>query len=79
MKLEECVSFGCPSIFFLKKDGMLSLCIDFKQLNKVTIKNKYPLTNIDDLFDQPRGAQIFSNVDLKSGYHQVRIKEEDIK
>jgi hypothetical protein len=54
------------------------LCIDFKRLNKVTIKNKYPLARIDDLFDQLKDARIFSKIDLKSSYHQVRIKEEDI-
>jgi hypothetical protein len=61
-----------------KKDETLILCIDFIQLNKVTIKNKYPLPRIDDLFDQLKGARIFSKIDLRSGYHQVRIKEEDI-
>lgn len=60
------------------KDGTLRLCIDFRQLNKVTVKNKYPLPRIDDLFDQLKDAKIFSKIDLKSGYHQVRIKEEDI-
>jgi hypothetical protein len=60
------------------KDGTLRLCIDFKQLNKVIVKNKYPLPRIDDLFDQLKDAKIFSKIDLRSGYHQVRIKEEDI-
>jgi hypothetical protein len=60
------------------KDGTLILCIDFRQLNKVTVENKYPLPRIDDLFDQLKDAKIFSKIDLRSGYHQVRIKEEDI-
>jgi hypothetical protein len=60
------------------KYGTLILCIDFRQLNKVTIKNNYPLPRIDDLFDQLKDAKIFSKIDLRSGYHQVRIKEEYI-
>jgi hypothetical protein len=70
--------WGAPVLFVKKKDGILRLCIDFRQLNKVTIKNKYPLPRIDDLFDQLKDAKIFSKIDLRSGYHQVRIKEEDI-
>ena len=61
-----------------KKYGTLRLCIDYRQLNKVTVKNKYPLPRIDDLFDQMRGAKVFSKIELRSGYHQVRIKDEDI-
>jgi hypothetical protein len=61
-----------------KKDGTLRLCIDYRQLNKTAIKNKYPLPRIDDLFDQLGGASIFSNIDLRSRYHQVQIKDEDI-
>jgi hypothetical protein len=68
---------GCPSSFCEEKGGTLRLCIDFRQLNKVTIKNKYPFPRIDDLFDQLKGEKIFSKIDLRSGYHQVRIKEED--
>ena len=63
---------------FEKKDGSMRLCIDYCELNKVTIKNKYPLPRIDDLFDQLEGAQVFSNIDLCSGYHQLKIKGEDI-
>jgi hypothetical protein len=70
--------WGAPVLFVKKKDGMMRLCIDFRQLNKVTIKNKYPLPRIDDLFDQLKDAKVFSKIDLRSGYHQVRIKDEDI-
>jgi hypothetical protein len=70
--------WGAPVLFVKKKDGTLRLCIDFRQLNKVTVKNKYPFPRIDDLFDQLKDAKIFSKIDLRSGYHQVRIKEEDI-
>ena len=65
-------------LFMKKKDGSLRLCIDYRQLNKVTIKNKYPLPRIDDLFDQLQGAQYFSKIDLKSGYHQLRIRSGDV-
>jgi len=61
-----------------KKDGSMRLCIDYCQLNRVTVKNKYPLPRIDDLMDQLRGASVFSKIDLKSGYHQIHVKEEDI-
>jgi hypothetical protein len=70
--------WGAPVIFVKKKDGSLRLCIDYRQLNKVTIKNRYPLPRIDDLFDQMKGAKVFSKIDLKSGYHQLRIQEADI-
>ena len=69
--------WGAPVLFVKKKDGTLRLCIDYRQLNKVTIKNKYPLPRIDDLFDQLQGAEYFSEIDLQSGYHQLRIKKED--
>ena len=65
--------WGAPVIFVKKKDGSLRLCIDYRQLNKVTIKNRYLLPRIDDLFDQVKGARVFSKIDLKSGYHQLRI------
>ena len=68
--------WGAPVLFVKKKDGTLRLCIDYRQLNKVTMKKKYPLPRIDDLFDQMRGAKVFSKIDLRSGYHQVRIKDE---
>ena len=61
-----------------KKDGTLRLCIDYRELNKVTIKNKYPFPRIDDLFDQLQEAFVFSKIDPRSGYHQLKIKKEDI-
>jgi hypothetical protein len=63
-------------LFVKKRDGTLRLCIDFRQLNKVTVKNRYPLLWIDDIFDQLKGARIFSNIDLRLGYHRVRNKEK---
>ena len=70
--------WGAPVLFVRKKDGSLRLCIDYRQLNKVTIRNKYPLPHIDDLFDQLQGAKVFFKIDLRSRYHQLRIKESDI-
>jgi hypothetical protein len=70
--------WGAPVLFVKKKEGTLRLCIDYRQPNKMTIKNKYPLPRINDLFDQVGGAKIFSKLDLQSDYHQVRIKDEDI-
>jgi hypothetical protein len=70
--------WGAPVISIRKKDGSWRLCIDYRQLNKATIKNQYPLPRIDDLFDQMKGATVFSKIDLRSGYHQLRIKEDDI-
>ena len=70
--------WGAPVIFVKNKDGTLCLCIDYHQLNKMTIKNMYPLPRIDDMIYQICRATIFSKIDLKSGYHQVRIKDEDI-
>ena len=69
---------GAPILFVKKKDGSMRLCIDYRKLNKVTIKNKYPLPRIDDLFDQLQGAMVFFKIDLRSGYNQLRIREEDI-
>jgi hypothetical protein len=70
--------WGCPAFFIPKKDKKLHLCVDYRPLNAVTIKNKYPLPRIDILFDQLVGAQMFSKIDLRSGYHQIRIHDEDI-
>ncbi|XP_074283690.1 uncharacterized protein LOC141608227 [Silene latifolia] len=70
--------WGAPVLFVKKKDGSLRLCVDYRELNNVTIKNRYPLPRIDDLFDQLSGAGVFSKIDLRSGYHQLRIKNEDI-
>jgi hypothetical protein len=70
--------WGAPVIFIQKKDGSWRLCIDYRQLKKATIKNQYPLSRIDDLFDQMKGATVFSKIDLRSGYHQLRIKEDDV-
>ena len=70
--------WGAPVLFVKKKDGTLQLCVDYRQLNKMTVKNKYPLPRIDDLFDQLKGASVFSKIDLRSGYHQLRIKDTDV-
>ncbi|XP_043805273.1 uncharacterized protein LOC122721498 [Manihot esculenta] len=70
--------WGAPVLFVKKKDGSLRLCVDYRQLNKVTVKNKYPLPRIDDLFDQLKGAGDFSKIDLRSGYYQLRVKDADI-
>ena len=70
--------WGIPMLFVKKKDDTLRLCIDYRQLNKLTVKNKYPLPRIDDLFDQLKGGSIFSKIDLRSGYHQLRIKDVDV-
>nr|GFC04626.1 putative reverse transcriptase domain-containing protein [Tanacetum cinerariifolium] len=70
--------WGAPVLFVKKKDGSMRLCIDYRELNKITIRNRYPLPRIDDLFDQLQGAMHFSKIDLRSGYHQLRVKEQDI-
>jgi hypothetical protein len=68
-----------PVLFVEKKDGTKRLCVDYHELNRLTIKNKYPLPRIDVLFEQLRGAKVFSKIDLNFGYHQLRIQEEDIE
>ena len=70
--------WGSPVLFAKKKDKTLQLCIDYRQLNRVTIKNRYPLSMIDDLFDQLKGARVYSKIDLRTGYHQLRVREADI-
>lgn len=70
--------WATPVLFVKKKDGSLRLCIDYRQLNRVTIKNKYPLPRIDDLFDQLKGAIVFSKIDLRSRYYQLKVKECDV-
>ena len=67
--------WGAPVLFAQKKDGSKRLCIDYRKLNAVTIKNRYPLPRIKDLFDQLRGATYFSKIDLRTGYHQLRVRE----
>ena len=71
--------WGAPVLFVRKKDGTMRLCIDYRELNKVTIKNKYPLPRVDDLFDQLQGAQVFSKIDLRSGYHQLKVRVSDVE
>ena len=70
--------WGAPVLFVKKKDGSFRMCIDYRQLNKVTVKNKYPLPRIDDLFDQLQGACVFSKIDLRPGYHQLKIRATDV-
>ena len=65
-------------LFVKKKDGTLRLCIDYRKLNRVTKKNKYHLSMIDNLFDQLKGVKYFSKIDLRTGYHQLRVREEDV-
>ena len=87
-QLEELLSKGFirPSIspwgtlvlFVKKKDGSLRLCIDYRKLNRVTIRNQYPLPRIDELFDQLQGFRVYSKMDLRSGYHQLRLQEGDV-
>ena len=70
--------WGAPVLFVRKKDETLRLCIDYRQLNRVTIKNRYPLPRIDDLFDQLKGACVFSKIDLRLGYYQLKIRSDNV-
>ncbi|GKC20732.1 putative reverse transcriptase domain-containing protein [Tanacetum coccineum] len=70
--------WGAPVLFVKKKDGSFRMCIDYRELNRLTVKNRYPLPRINDLFDQLQGSRVYSKIDLRSGYHQLRVREEDI-
>ncbi|GKA36451.1 putative reverse transcriptase domain-containing protein, partial [Tanacetum coccineum] len=70
--------WGAPVLFVKNKDGSFQMCIDYRELNKLTVKNRYPLLRIDDLFDQLQGSRVYSKIDLRSGYHQLRVCDEDI-
>nr|GFB19713.1 putative reverse transcriptase domain-containing protein [Tanacetum cinerariifolium] len=70
--------WGAPVLFVKKKDGSFRMCIDYRELNKMTVKNCYPLPQIDDLFDQLQGSSVYSKIDLRSGYHQLSMREQDV-
>nr|GEW05245.1 putative reverse transcriptase domain-containing protein [Tanacetum cinerariifolium] len=70
--------WGAPIFFVKKNDGSFRMCIDYRELNKLTVKNRYPLPRIDDLFDQLQGSSVYSKIDLRSGYHQLRVQEQDV-
>ena len=70
--------WGAPVLFVKKKDGSLRLCIDYRQLSRATIHNQYPFPRIDELFDQLHGSRVYSKINLRSGYHQLRVRENDV-
>jgi hypothetical protein len=70
--------WGALLLFVKKEDGSMQLCIDYRELNRIIVRNKYPLPRIDDLFDQLQGAQVFSKIDLRSSYHQLKIEPGDV-
>nr|GEX22333.1 putative reverse transcriptase domain-containing protein [Tanacetum cinerariifolium] len=70
--------WGAPVLFVKKKDGSFRMCIDYRELNKITVKNRYPLPRINDLFDQLQGSRVYSKIDLRSGYHQLRVRNDGI-
>jgi hypothetical protein len=70
--------YGAPVLFVAKKDGSLRMCVDYRALNAITVRNRYPLPRIEDLFDRLAGASVFTSIDLQSGYHQIRIAPEDV-
>ncbi|GJZ25465.1 putative reverse transcriptase domain-containing protein [Tanacetum coccineum] len=78
LKVISCIKARAPVLFVKKKDGSFRICIDYRELNKLTVKNRYPLSRIDNLFDQLQGSSVYSKIGLRSGYHQLRIKEKDI-
>src|SRR5687767_5904399 len=78
VSFSKVVPWGCPALFVKKKHRSLHMCVDYQPLNAVTIKNKYPLPLIDVLFDQLAGARMFSKIDLRSGYHQIKIQPCDV-